>query len=339
MSLASLNLYGTYKNWFNSNVLTFITQLLPLVIVMPVGPLIYFYVQSFIDSSFKFNGTLKKHFYPLIIDLVPSLLLIIYIGGVTTGTLTNNPVPWGIFIDNYNVYADVPRWISVSYYVWLSAKYLSKVKEQVNVTADHRYFGWLHNFIRVFLVFQTIWLLYLIPYIIPRYTDWMLNTFGWYPVFVPLAILIYWMGIKGYIMSYTIRDNDKKTKSKTILNVESINPAIEALRKSMEEDKAFLDPAINLTLLAERTGISSRTISMIVNQYFQKSFNEYINEYRVEEFKKRVLHPELSHFTISGIASDCGFNSQATFQRTFKDLTGMSPSQFKKSASSFRPDC
>ncbi|MEI9807655.1 MAG: hypothetical protein WDO16_07120 [Bacteroidota bacterium] len=62
---------------------------------------------------------------PVIIDWVPSITVIIYITGVLTHSVRNNPAPWGIFIDNYNVYADIPRWASVTFYVWLSAKYLS----------------------------------------------------------------------------------------------------------------------------------------------------------------------------------------------------------------------
>src|SRR5580704_6265225 len=43
ISLACFNLYADYKNWFGSDILRFIAQLVPLIIVMPVGPLILFY--------------------------------------------------------------------------------------------------------------------------------------------------------------------------------------------------------------------------------------------------------------------------------------------------------
>jgi AraC-like DNA-binding protein len=57
-----------------------------------------------------------------------------------------------------------------------------------------------------------------------------------------------------------------------------------------------------------------------------------VNEYRVAMFKEKILLPEMNHLTIAGIAVDCGFNSQATFQRTFKEITGKSPSEFRKAA-------
>lgn len=100
----------------------------------------------------------------------------------------------------------------------------------------------------------------------------------------------------------------------------------------MEQDELFLKPALNLNLLTHHTGISQKMISAVLNQHLHKSFNEFVNEYRVEAFKERIQRQEMKHLTIAGIALECGFNSQATFQRTFKQVTGCSPSEFKKIA-------
>ena len=105
--------------------------------------------------------------------------------------LPNKPGPAGAFIDDYNVYADIPRWLSITIYLGLSARYL----------AGRPRVPWLLQFVRVLLAFQAIWLVYLVPYVIPRYTNLVLNTFDWYPLYVPLAIIIYALGIKGYIMA------------------------------------------------------------------------------------------------------------------------------------------
>ena len=101
----------------------------------------------------------------------------------------------------------------------------------------------------------------------------------------------------------------------------------------MEEDKLYLNPNLSLHVLAQHTGLAQKNISAVLNQHLNKSFNEYVNKYRVGEFKKKILQPGLDHLTITGIAFECGFNSQATFQRTFKEFTGMSPTEFRKTAS------
>jgi AraC-like DNA-binding protein len=89
----------------------------------------------------------------------------------------------------------------------------------------------------------------------------------------------------------------------------------------------FLDPELTLSHVVKATGIRQKTISAVLNQHAGKSFNEFVNQYRIEELKKRLLKSQ-SHLTITGIAFECGFNSQATFQRTFKQFTGVSPTEF-----------
>jgi len=88
----------------------------------------------------------------------------------------------------------------VSLYIWLAARQLAATQRSQGAPERADQLKWLRQFIRLFLAFQCIWLAYLIPYIIPRYTDWVLGRLGWYPVYVPLAVLIYWLGIKGYII-------------------------------------------------------------------------------------------------------------------------------------------
>jgi AraC-like DNA-binding protein len=99
----------------------------------------------------------------------------------------------------------------------------------------------------------------------------------------------------------------------------AIGETVLLLKRSMEEDKMYLDPNLNLHLLASHTGIPPKTISAVLNQHLQKSFNEFINQYRVEAVKTKLQQQESGHLTIAGIATECGFNSQATFQRTFRD--------------------
>lgn len=70
-------------------------------------------------------------------------------------------------------------------------------------------------------------------------------------------------------------------------------------------------------------------ISTVLNQYEGKSFNEFINAFRLKEVQTRLLDPTYDHLTVTGITFDCGFNSQASFQRTFKSTMNLSPSAFR----------
>lgn len=66
---------------------------------------------------------------------------------------------------------------------------------------------------------------------------------------------------------------------------------------------------------SEQTGIAQKVISAVLNQQLNKSFSEFVNEYRITEVKKRLLEPQRDNLTIVGLAYECGFNSQSTFQR------------------------
>ena len=328
ISLASFNLYGNFHSWFNTG----LWEMLPMIIVMPIGPLIYFYTRSFPDPSFKMSKKDRFHFFPVVLDLVPSITILIFLIIYFTKTIKPNPSPWGNFIDTYNTYVDIPRWMSITFYLWLSHKYLLRVAKKNNspLNGQATDYKWLRQFIRVFLVFQVIWFLFLIPYVIPKYYDTLLNAVDWYPIYIPLAIIIYWLGIKGYIVSQQEYSAAKKSGSiNSQLTASTISEIISLLKRSMEEDKLYLNPNLSVNIVSGHIDIAPKTISAVLNQHMHKSFNEFVNEYRVEAFKEKIFQPDLNNMTITGIAFDCGFNSQATFQRTFKQFTGLSPSAFR----------
>lgn len=333
MSLASFNLYGSYRNWFDIPALQFTSNFIPLVVVMPMGPLLYFYVRGLLDADFTFSKQHRKHFYTVFIDLVPQLTALIYIVGLVAGIFKKNALPWGNFIDTYNVYADIPRWMSITVYVWLSAKYIKAYKEKNTAQNENKNLKWLRQFIQLFTAFQVVWFVFLIPYIIPVSSNWLMDKFEWYPIYLPLAVLIYWFGIKGYIIAQTANNTVRKnSNNNTVLTPGIISSTIQQLKTCMENDRLFLNPELNLTMLAEHSGIPQKMISAVLNQNMNKGFSEFVNEYRIEAFKEKIREPETDNLTIAGIALECGFSSQATFQRIFKQATGTSPSAFRKAA-------
>ncbi len=319
MSLASFNLYMTGSTWYgHSPIIIFLSNFIPMIIIMPMGPLIYFYVRSFSDPAFLFKRKYRIHFYPVLIDLVPYLTALFYVAGLIFKFLPKNDAPWGLFIDQYDVYSDIPRWLSISIYLWVANKYLKSHSQPI---------PWLKQLVRMFTAFQVIWLCYLIPYVIPRFSNRLLNFFDWYPVYLPMTILIYWLGIKGYIVSQAQNENHRNRKSSP-LDRQLSEALVERLKKVMEEEKPWMDPALNLSMLSTHTGIPAKTISAVLNQHLNKSFNEFINTYRIAAIKSRLLSSNNKNLTIAGLAYECGFNSQPTFQRAFKNIQGESPSEF-----------
>jgi ligand-binding sensor domain-containing protein/AraC-like DNA-binding protein len=99
----------------------------------------------------------------------------------------------------------------------------------------------------------------------------------------------------------------------------------------MEQEKPYLDPAMSLQMLAQRLDISKEDLSQVINEQLGKNFKNFLNFYRIEEAKKKLLDPRENQFVLLKIAFDVGFNSKSAFNASFKKVTGISPSEFRKS--------
>ncbi len=324
VSLVCLNTFFFHADWFQFNRLCQILHaIVPLVLVMPIGPLIYCYTKSVFEPEWKLSGKDWWHFSPVVIDLIPYLTATLYLIGSSLIMIPKNPQPISLFIDTYNTYADLPRWIGLSVYLYLAFKRISA--QQVNTPPHY----WLRSLLLSFGIFQCIWLAYLIPYLIPQLNISLLDHVGWYPVYIPLVILIYWMGIKGYLISITPVHNEQKSlKPGKSIPADVTRSVLDLLTKAMDQDELYLNPNLNLDMMAKHTGVTAKVISAVLNTHLQTGFNPWVNSYRVTTFQRRIKEEALSHLTLTGVAFECGFNSQASFQRIFKQLTGMVPSQY-----------
>ncbi|MEQ8425843.1 MAG: helix-turn-helix domain-containing protein, partial [Cyclobacteriaceae bacterium] len=81
--------------------------------------------------------------------------------------------------------------------------------------------------------------------------------------------------------------------------------------------------------LAAMMGISRHQLSDVLNTELNIKFYDFINQYRVTTFKEKLSDPSNQRITLLGLALDSGFNSKASFNSTFKRLTGLTPKQFR----------
>lgn len=308
-----------------------ILDLLPFIVTMPMGPIIYFYAKALLEPDFRLGRREKWHFYPVIIDFGSQLIGWIFIFGILLGVFNpQNNLPWANAMDAYDTYADIPRWLSITIYLWLTHRLLARQATENTLPEEQRqhHIDWLKPLVKAFFIFQFIWLVYLIPYITPATRNGLLDTFGWYPIYIPIAVLIYWIGFRGYFHTQkNFTFNNRKVPT-TLLPEETANETIQLLMKAMTEQQLYLDPELTVEKLSRHVGIPAKIISAVLNQHLQKSFNPFVNGYRVAEVKKRLLDPVNQSSTLVGIAFDCGFNSQATFQRAFRSETNQSPKEF-----------
>lgn len=96
----------------------------------------------------------------------------------------------------------------------------------------------------------------------------------------------------------------------------------------LREKKLYLNPELKLIDLAILLNIHPNLISKAINYVSEANFYDLVNKMRVEEFINRIKAEDANKYTIIAIAFDSGFNSKATFNRNFKAISGMSPSEF-----------
>ena len=98
----------------------------------------------------------------------------------------------------------------------------------------------------------------------------------------------------------------------------------------MENDKPFKNAELNIAELSDMLGTKPHILSKVINEYYNKNFRDYINEFRVNEFIKISISEEYKNYTFLAIALEVGFNSKSTFNLAFKKATKLSPSEYFK---------
>lgn len=117
---------------------------------------------------------------------------------------------------------------------------------------------------------------------------------------------------------------------KTALPERKSKAYLARLLQVMEGESPYLEPDLKLAELAERLRIQPNHLSQVINAELGKNFFDFVNRYRIEEAKRRLLDKRYAHYSILAIALDAGFNNKASFNRVFKKETGMTPSDFAK---------
>lgn len=102
------------------------------------------------------------------------------------------------------------------------------------------------------------------------------------------------------------------------------------LEELMRSQKPYINPDLKIADLAATLSTSAHTMSFLFNQYLDRNYYDYINEYRVQEFKRMVANGDTARYTLTAMSELCGFSSRASFFRHFKKACGVTPSQYIK---------
>lgn len=125
-----------------------------------------------------------------------------------------------------------------------------------------------------------------------------------------------------------LQPEDEKYRFNKKIGEEEVQIVIDKLKIYMEQERAFLNPDLKLAHVAEAVGISTQTLSQIFNVNIKTRYYDFVNEYRINEFKRLVNSSEKERYTLKALAGLCGFSSYTTFFRAFKETTGITPNEY-----------
>ena len=131
----------------------------------------------------------------------------------------------------------------------------------------------------------------------------------------------------------TPEPEEPTARQKYASNTLTRNEARDIARKVqevMETEKPYLQTDLKVADLAAMVGISSHKLSQFFSQHKGDTFYDYVNRYRVEEFKRLVKDEKTRSLTLSAMAEKAGFSSRASFFRHFKNIEGVSPGEYLK---------
>ena len=96
------------------------------------------------------------------------------------------------------------------------------------------------------------------------------------------------------------------------------------------KDKIYKYPDLRIATISETLKTNRTYISKLINEEFNMNFNEFVNNYRIEEAKELLLDTSHDLYSMEYIAEKSGFGSINSFTRVFKTITGLTPGKFRE---------
>jgi putative ABC transport system permease protein len=296
---------------------------LPFQFSLALGPLMYFYVRKITQPQYKFRFKDLLHFCPLLVELGAHGLAIFESN--KTGAETYNT----LVFEHLNPALQLMAFVSVMIYLHNCRKRIENFYSQQKFNGNDRYryeLRWINNLVTGFGLSWLLW----IPFVAVDYFyySYRLTSQAYYPLYLLLMMVLIWMAARAFLRPQIGTITGTLPVLKPLLPAD-LRQKGAWLKKAVQANLYYQDPELSLSSLAEKLELTTHELSRVINTVLKKSFNDFINEFRVQAAARKMQDPAYDHITLLGIAYESGFNSQSTFNRIFKQVTGKSPIEYK----------
>ena len=268
-----------------------------------VGPFLYFYIKSVVSSNNKINIVWKYHIF----ILIPIAVIVGYL------------YPFKTNIDLWRPY--IIKTIYIQWFIYILASFYVLRPRLIQLVRNGDKIQKLDIWLFSILIGN---LILVASYYFTSFVNYISGalTFS-FLLYLVILFLFFGKNRNSILSNNQNRYIDKK------IDDETASSLIENLDNIMNEKHLYKDANLKSSDVAKQIQLTTHQFSQLLNDNLGKNFSLFINEYRIKETQKMI--EENNNLTLEAIGYECGFNSKSTFFTTFKKLTGVTPSQFKKS--------
>ena len=318
--------YDFFYYSYEEEELPLLVQYAPIYIrtAIPIG--LYFFVRYLIDPLGPLTKWERLWYIPMILELATELAYIPV--NLFLGEITIDAAEYLLLV--------IEESIGLFTGIVLPALAIHKINRYQKFLLDNyssisgKSLRWLRNLVVTVLAIMIVWLCSHIQFIL-GYENEATYTF----VSLGLILFLFWMGyfvILQYPLFRPVPYHEIKMGPTPLKKLSpKTNEYHQNLIQLMEEDAVYMDTELTLSMLAEKLTISPGYLSQIINEKENKNFFEFVNQYRIDAAKRKLMDADYNQYSIMGIALESGFSSKSTFNALFKKYTGQTPSSFKKS--------
>ncbi|WP_224490948.1 helix-turn-helix domain-containing protein [Robertkochia flava] len=296
------------------------------------GPLFWLYTRSLVDPK-GFKRTDWLHFVPFLLLFVYSTYLLMYAPNAIMAeyqSAVRNMLDGKAMADIYDsVYILIVLGISLVY-IYKAARIARLYNQRLfdhYSSIDNRTATWIITFHRLWVgLFFIPVLIYFILYIYPFFPSF----------YIAGAVLIALVGFSVFFSFKLLNQTYVPTKSlgrkSKSANPQKTHPdesqvdLLKKLKEGLQKEKYYLDEELTLKKLARHMDIKSAQLTDLIKWSEFDNFYDLVNHYRIEGVKKELIETEEQ---IIVLAYQNGFKSKSTFNKIFKEKTGLTPKQYR----------
>lgn len=218
--------------------------------------------------------------------------------------------------------------VNITYWVLslrLFLRFRESLKNELSYSLKTKFLFNFHLVIGIgFLIWLTLYVISIIGY---DRTERDARPIIWLAMAFVILFIAYYGLLSPDVFKISVFEKTQKyVQSK--LSIADLDKLKSQLDQLMIEKKPYLNNKLLKAELAEMLGTSNPELARLLNENIGMNFFEYVNYYRIKEFVALASTEKAQQLTFYGLAQEAGFNSKTTFNKSFKKLMGVSPTEY-----------